>query len=259
MSKTKKDAKSQPFTEESNKRPSFTGKGSLTGDGKGSLSKKNVSFTQGGSMSSLGSDSRSSMTGMSKNKKKKKKSDGDESDDDSTQMTQSSNQDDEDKDSDYDSDDESMADIGKNIFSHTVKATSKAATAFIKTFVHYGPPYNNRPFSHDLVNECCKPVCNLRAVHKILNKRTDPNMPDEHDLYYTPTHWCCRNLHLIAMKMLRRAGAKINVTDEMGVTPLDLAVMMKRPPDMRKKQIKMVLIHVHMHIHIHIHKWSLLM
>jgi hypothetical protein len=40
--------------------------------------------------------------------------------------------------------------------------------------------------------------------------------------------------------MLRRAGAKLNVTNELGMTPLDLIVMMKHFPDRRSLQLKVV-------------------
>ena len=36
-----------------------------------------------------------------------------------------------------------------------------------------------------------------------------------------------------------RAGADVNVTTELGNTPLDLCVMLKHPPDKRKEQLKM--------------------
>jgi ankyrin repeat protein len=74
----------------------------------------------------------------------------------------------------------------------------------------------------------------------MLNKRVNPNIPDPEDLYYYPIHWCGRNVHLVAMKMLVRAGAKINVTNELGCSPLDMCVMMKLAPDKRGDQIRMV-------------------
>jgi len=40
--------------------------------------------------------------------------------------------------------------------------------------------------------------------------------------------------------MLFRAGAKINVTTELGNTALDLAVMIQHPKDKRKTQMKLV-------------------
>lgn len=49
------------------------------------------------------------------------------------------------------------------------------------------------------------------------------------------------NAHLLALRMLRRAGAKLNITNEMGHTPLDLCVMIKHPPDKRHEQMKMAI------------------
>lgn len=120
------------------------------------------------------------------------------------------------------------------------KFFKKQAKAFVKNFVDYGPPYSSEPYDVALVNECAKPVLNHFEVHKLLNLRLDPNIPDPEDLYFTPIHWCARNGHFMGMKMLRRAGAKFDVTNEMGLTPLALAVMMKLPPTRRPDQIKVV-------------------
>jgi ankyrin repeat protein len=116
----------------------------------------------------------------------------------------------------------------------------KQGKAFVRNFIDYGPPYAEKPFDVALINECAKPVLNHMELHKMLNTRLDPNLPDPEDLYYTPIHWCARNAHYLGLKMLRRAGAKVNVTNEMGVTPLDLVVMMKHPPDRRREQVKCV-------------------
>lgn len=119
---------------------------------------------------------------------------------------------------------------------------ARQAKAFVRNFIDYGPPYSKtKPFDVALINECSKPRLNHYEVHNLLNKRLDPNIPDPDDLYYVPIHWCARNAHLMGMQMLRRAGARVNITTEMGNTPLDLAVMMKHPPDRRKKQIKSIL------------------
>ncbi len=120
------------------------------------------------------------------------------------------------------------------------KFFKKQAKAFVKNFIDYGPPYNGKGFDVALINECAKPVINHIELHKLLNDRVDPNLPDPEDLYFTPIHWCARNGHFMAMKMLRRAGAQVNVTNEMGLTPLSLAVMMKLPPTRRPDQLKIV-------------------
>lgn len=120
------------------------------------------------------------------------------------------------------------------------KFFSRQAKAFVRNFVDYGPPYTKKPFDASLVNECSKPVMNHIELHRLLNNRLDPNIADPEDLYYFPIHWCARNIHFMAMKMLCRAGAKLNVTNELGCSPLDMCVMMKLPPDKRKDQLKMV-------------------
>lgn len=120
------------------------------------------------------------------------------------------------------------------------KFLKRQGRAFIRNFIDYGPPYASNPFDVALVNECAKPRMNFWEVHKLLNKRLNPNIPDPEDLYYTPFHWCARNAHLLGLKMLRRAGAEVDLTTEMGNTALDLAVMMKHPPDRRAKQLKCI-------------------
>lgn len=113
----------------------------------------------------------------------------------------------------------------------------KGAKAVVRTVLDYGPPYSPK-FDVALINECARPAINYMELHNLLNQRINPNLPDPDDLYYTPMHWCARNGHLLGIKMLRRAGAKINITNELGVTPLDLIVMMRHSPDRRKTQIK---------------------
>jgi len=131
-------------------------------------------------------------------------------------------------------------DDGNKVINAIGKFVNKQAKAFVKNFVDYGPPYTKKPFDATLVMECSRPVMNHLELHRQLNNRLDPNIPDPDDLYYYPIHWCARNIHFAAMKMLRRAGAKVNVTNELGCSPLDMCVMMKIPPDKRKDQLKMV-------------------
>jgi ankyrin repeat protein len=120
------------------------------------------------------------------------------------------------------------------------KFFKKQAKAVVRAFVDYGPPYNDSGFDVALINECAKPVLNHFEVHKLLNSRVNPNLPDPDDLYFTPMHWCARNGHYLGIKMLKRAGGEFNVTNEMGLTPLSLAVMMKLPPTRRNDQLKVV-------------------
>jgi hypothetical protein len=128
---------------------------------------------------------------------------------------------------------------GNEVLGALGKFFTKQAKAFVRNFVDYGPPYTKKPFDASLVNECSKPVVNHIEIHRLLNNRLDPNISDPEDLYYFPIHWCARNIHFMAMKMLMRAGAKVNVTNELGCTPLDMCCMMKLPPDKRKDQMKM--------------------
>jgi ankyrin repeat protein len=144
-----------------------------------------------------------------------------------------------DDDDDDDSSDTDASELAKGVFSSVTKYVHKKSKQLLKLFVNYGPPYNGKPFNPELINECCKPQIDYRKLHKILSKRGDPNMADPTDLYYTPMHWVARNLHFMAMKMLRKAGANVNVYNDMGITPLDFVVMLQHPPDDRKTQLKM--------------------
>lgn len=108
----------------------------------------------------------------------------------------------------------------KTFLNQINKFMNKQAKAFVRNFIDYGPPYTKKPYNYELVNECCKPMMNHRELHKFLNQRMNPNIPDPEDLYYYPIHWTARNIHLMALKMLCRAGAKVNVTNELGCTPL---------------------------------------
>ncbi|RYH31194.1 ankyrin repeat domain-containing protein [archaeon] len=130
-------------------------------------------------------------------------------------------------------------DSGVGVLATLGRVAKRGAKAIVRTVLDYGPPYK-RTFDVALINECAKPVLNHMEVHNLLNQRVNPNLADPDDLYYTPMHWCVRNGHLMGIKMLRRAGARINVTNEMGVTPLDLIVMMKHSPDRRSLQLKVV-------------------
>jgi hypothetical protein len=138
------------------------------------------------------------------------------------------------------------ADAG--VLSHVGAFLAKQGKAFMKNFIDYGPPYAEIPFDVALVNECAKPRLNHFEIHNLLNKRLNPNIPAPDDLYYTPIHWCARNSHYTGLKMMKRAGANFNLTTELGNTPLDLAVMMKHPPDRRPYQVKCVRFLLEQHV-----------
>ena len=95
-----------------------------------------------------------------------------------------------------------------------------------KVLIEYGPPYVKpdplvvAPFS--LIGECSEYNCSLRKVHNYLNMRIDPNERDPDDLYFTAMHWCVRNCHLAALKLLKVAGADLNLLNEFGTSNLSI-------------------------------------
>lgn len=116
------------------------------------------------------------------------------------------------------------------------------ATDFVKVFVDYGPPYTDEPenLQGSLVDECAELNLSLFSVHMLLNERADPNIPDLEDLAYTPLHWCARNFHLLAAKLLRRAKADVNRPNEFGITPFGLCVITTPTANFVNKKNKMV-------------------
>ena len=85
--------------------------------------------------------------------------------------------------------------------------------------ITYGPPYKKNDEdtpSFALITECSNYNCNLVSLHSFLNKQLDPNERDPDDLNYTPMHWCVKNCHLQALKMLHQAGANLNILNELG-------------------------------------------
>lgn len=94
------------------------------------------------------------------------------------------------------------------------------AVQFSKLFVDYGPPYTREPLPGSLVDECSELSVSLFTVHSLLNMRANPNVPDPEDLYYTPMHWCGRNFHLLAAKMLRHAGAEVSLLQQVIILAL---------------------------------------
>lgn len=140
--------------------------------------------------------------------------------------------------------DDSDEDEKKNLASMTAVEKAKkiaigAASAFTRAFVDYGPPYYpGNGLELNLVLECSNPAVKLFRVHNLLNMRINPNFPDNEDLYNTAMHWCARNGHYLALRMLRRAKAEINCLNEMGQSPLGLCVIMQHPPVKREAQLK---------------------
>ena len=126
--------------------------------------------------------------------------------------------------------------------SNVMDAAAFAASEMVRLFIDYGPPYEPQDVNdlETLHYYTSDPNCNPYNVHSLLNKRIDPNIPDEEELYYTPMHWCARNTHMLCMRMLRRAKAKIDPENEFGQCPLHLCVMVTAAPNKREKQFKMI-------------------
>lgn len=119
---------------------------------------------------------------------------------------------------------------------------NKMASDFVRFFIDYGPPYTEEPeqLHGSLVDECAELNLSLLNVHMLLNDRADPNIPDSEDLYYTPLHWCARNFHILAAKMLLRAKANINRPNEFGITPFGLCVITVATDNLKSKRLKMI-------------------
>ena len=105
----------------------------------------------------------------------------------------------------------------------------EASKALSRSFMDYGPPYRRwkdediEPFP---IVDCCADM-NISYVklHRLLNARVDPNIPDDEDFYNRGMHYCGRHLHFLAARMLRRAGAEVNVINEWGQSPLHFVCM----------------------------------
>lgn len=133
-----------------------------------------------------------------------------------------------------------IEDENENVTVQTV--IKNMASNFVKLFIDYGPPYTEEPetLHGSLVDECAELNMSLLNVHMLLNDRADPNIPDPEDLYYTPLHWCARNFHLLAAKMLLRAKANIDRPNEFGITPFGLCVITTPTENYESKKLKMM-------------------
>jgi len=141
-----------------------------------------------------------------------------------------------------------FAPSGASYIDRLKKALRNGAKAFARSFVDYGPPY--KIHKDGLALEPCPVVdcvseMNMSYVklHRLLNDHLDPNTPDPDDFYFRGMHYAGRHLHYLAARMMRRAGAEINVVNEWGQTPLILCVMnvVANEQDPRKdRQLKML-------------------
>jgi len=127
----------------------------------------------------------------------------------------------------------------------SVEAVKDVIDSVNDTLFGYGPPYEydfDYAIVGTLVDECSKgkASCSPLKVHQLLNMRMDPNVPDPDDLYLCPLHWCAKHCHYYVTKMLLRAKANVNVTNELGQTPLTYCVLQIVTPDKRNDQVNIV-------------------
>ena len=102
-------------------------------------------------------------------------------------------------------------------------------TYLASALAEYGPPYEyDDYYTGALLFECSQSKASSLEIHRLLNAKLDPNDVDKEELNFTPMHWCARHCHLNPMKMLVRAKAHVNVSNEFGQSPLSLCAMMKQ-------------------------------
>ena len=88
------------------------------------------------------------------------------------------------------------------------QALRETSKALAKSFVDYGPPYR-RWKDYDIepypMVDCLSEM-NMSYVklHRLLNAKVDPNLPDDEDFYNTGMHYAGRHLHFLAARMMRR-------------------------------------------------------
>jgi len=182
--------------------------GAGSGGSNKKVSKSSIEGKKKGSKSSSNGRKISNQDKKSLNRKTSKESDDDrkrDADDDAARSVS-------DSDSDVDSERASLSDFDDDDGEETWRQI------LMKTVVDYGPPYRKHedipPFA--VISECADFSCNLYNLHNLLNKRLDPNERDPEDLYFSAMHWCVRNAHFYAMKMLKRAGAYVHILNEFG-------------------------------------------
>mmetsp|Transcript_2500 Transcript_2500/g.4542 ORF Transcript_2500/g.4542 Transcript_2500/m.4542 type:complete len:451 (+) Transcript_2500:54-1406(+) len=146
--------------------------------------------------------------------------------------------DDDDNESLFDNESDDSLDEEGNVKTDIASKLRKKKRQLIKMIVDYGPPYSKAETGEAMVDECSKPEPSLFEMHTMLNNRVTPNYRDPEDFYNSSMHWCARHCTILAMRLLRRAKADVNIQNEFGQTPLHVLCMMKLPPSRRKKQFK---------------------
>ena len=92
----------------------------------------------------------------------------------------------------------------------------------------YGPPYND-DYGGSILEECNKPNSSTLDVHQMLLEGADPRVQEEQDFRNTSLHYACRYCHSRIAKMLYKAQCEVDVTNELGITPLGTLCMFNQP------------------------------
>ena len=123
-----------------------------------------------------------------------------------------------------------------------IKQMKRRVGAFVATaLAEYGPPYEyDDYYKGALLFECSQRTARSLEIHRLLNAKLDPNDVDKDELNFTPMHWCARHCHINPMRMLVRAKAHVNVSNEFGQSPLSVCCMMKQTMNKITVQMEMV-------------------
>lgn len=109
--------------------------------------------------------------------------------------------------------------------------------------IDYGPPYLPTPESrphYELIGEVSVYNAKLWKVHALLNEKVDPNERDPDDLFYAAGHWCVRNCHYPHLRLLYKAGADLNILNELGESLLGMACLLRFADDKYVDNIRIV-------------------
>ncbi|GMH60574.1 hypothetical protein TL16_g03081 [Triparma laevis f. inornata] len=103
----------------------------------------------------------------------------------------------------------------------------------------YGPPYND-DYGGSILEECNKPNSSTLDVHQMLLEGADPRVQEEQDFRNTSLHYACRYCHSRIAKMLYKAKCEVDVTNELGITPLGTLCMFNQPEPRHYLHLKFV-------------------
>jgi ankyrin repeat protein len=88
----------------------------------------------------------------------------------------------------------------------------------------YGPPWiENEEMFQELIEECTSKSIGLQTIHDCLTQKLDPNLPFRKHNSNRAMHYAARHGNIMMALMLIRGGAKIEVKNALGQTPLMVA------------------------------------